>query len=434
MKLCGIWAFAALALSACLGALDAAPLPRSVSTSRQFIVYGPDRHVRAAMCDLAERTKRTALALLNERDAWKTPIVIEARSPATDRPELPPAQLSVGQTGFGLKLQLEFRIDRQLDASAIEREVLRAVFLEMMYRGHSDVPAGAEVVEPPDWLLDGTLALAEARGSAAVAETLATALATNNVITVQDFVRQRPALLDSPSRALYRAYAAAFVNLLTAPPDGAARLARFISHLPQSGRDLLVELEKLFPELAGSAEIRQANWTAAITRFAARERFRLLSCEETERQLAQLLRVELRDARQQVRAFALEEFPQFVRDPGAPAALKHLTQSLLLLGARAHPLYRPVLTEYQEVLALLGRKKTSRMVERLAQLRATREHINRRMSAVADYLNWFEATQSRTTSGTFGAYMRAVELAAEREYRRRDPISVYLDALETQLE
>jgi hypothetical protein len=55
------------------------------------------------------------------------------------------------------------------------------------------------------------------------------------------------------------------------------------------------------------------------------------------------------------------------------------------------------------------------------------------MSAIDDYLNWFEATQSRTVSGAFRDYMRAAELAQERQARRRDPISVYLDALEVQV-
>jgi hypothetical protein len=49
-------------------------------------------------------------------------------------------------------------------------------------------------------------------------------------------------------------------------------------------------------------------------------------------------------------------------------------------------------------------------------------------------MNWYEATQSRSASGAFREYMKAAELSLERERRRHDPISVYLDALEAQLE
>jgi hypothetical protein len=104
----------------------------------------------------------------------------------------------------------------------------------------------------------------------------------------------------------------------------------------------------------------------------------------------------------------------------------------MLFSARSHPLYRPVITEYQQAVAQLARRRAKRMDQRLAQLRGTREHIQRRMGAIDDYLNWFEATQSPTASGSFREYMRAAELAQSRPTRRRDPISVYLDALESQ--
>jgi hypothetical protein len=54
------------------------------------------------------------------------------------------------------------------------------------------------------------------------------------------------------------------------------------------------------------------------------------------------------------------------------------------------------------------------------------------MGDIDDYMNWFEATQAKTGSGVFADYLRT---AAERDKtsRRRDAISVYLDALEEQI-
>jgi hypothetical protein len=49
-------------------------------------------------------------------------------------------------------------------------------------------------------------------------------------------------------------------------------------------------------------------------------------------------------------------------------------------------------------------------------------------------MNWFEATKSLGPSGAFADYMKAAELAAQPEQRRRDPISLYLDVLETQFQ
>jgi hypothetical protein len=57
-------------------AMLAAPPERSVSPSRQFIVYGADAKLRGAVSDLAEATKANILALLQKPDGWKTPIVV----------------------------------------------------------------------------------------------------------------------------------------------------------------------------------------------------------------------------------------------------------------------------------------------------------------------------------------------------------------------
>jgi hypothetical protein len=54
------------------------------------------------------------------------------------------------------------------------------------------------------------------------------------------------------------------------------------------------------------------------------------------------------------------------------------------------------------------------------------------MEKIDDYLNWFEATQSQTRSGTFAEYLEAAGRSEDPQPRRRDAISVYLDALEAQ--
>ena len=89
------------------GLLLAAPLERSVSTSRQFIVYGTTSLLRGAVSDLAEQTKANLLRMLQQRDQWKTPIVINLQFPQANVPEISPAALYFSQTGAGLKLQFD---------------------------------------------------------------------------------------------------------------------------------------------------------------------------------------------------------------------------------------------------------------------------------------------------------------------------------------
>ena len=105
--------------------LYAAPTERSVSPSRQFIIYGADAALRGAVSDLAERTKADFLVLLRQRDNWTVPIVVNLQLQQANLPEIPPADFRFSQTGFGLKLQLDLTLSEKLDASLIERELLR---------------------------------------------------------------------------------------------------------------------------------------------------------------------------------------------------------------------------------------------------------------------------------------------------------------------
>src|SRR6266699_530540 len=135
--------------------LHAASLEHSVSPSRQFVIYGADAQLRGAVSSVAERTKTNLLALLRQRDNWIVPIVVNLQPQQANLPEIPPADLRFSQTGFGLKLQLDLTLSEKLDSSLIERELLRAILLEIVYRKESHIAAGTAFVEPPDWLLDG---------------------------------------------------------------------------------------------------------------------------------------------------------------------------------------------------------------------------------------------------------------------------------------
>ena len=54
------------------------------------------------------------------------------------------------------------------------------------------------------------------------------------------------------------------------------------------------------------------------------------------------------------------------------------------------------------------------------------------MSDIDDYMNWFEATQMKSGSGNFTGYLKAVDQSEVSTSKRRDPLSVYVDALEDQ--
>ena len=180
--------------------------PRSVCAER-FAIWPNGRN---AICS----------HLLDQRDAWTTPIVINAQYPQANLPELPRLAVNLSQTGFGLKLQLDLTIDAAISRPEVRRELLRALLLEMIYRGESNIPAGTAYVSPPDWLLDGVPAEPSDMPLDRVANLLALPVAGRSVMPLEKFLQQKPELLDAPGRLLYRAYSFALVDLLHRAPEG----------------------------------------------------------------------------------------------------------------------------------------------------------------------------------------------------------------------
>ena len=405
----------------------AAPTEHSVSPSRQFIIYGVDAALRGAVSDLAERTKADFLVLLRQRDNWTVPIVVNLQLQQANLPEIPPADLRFSQTGFGLKLQLDLTLSEKLDSSLIERELLRAILLEMIYRKESHLAAGTMFVEPPDWLLDGVLALAPGRDREYLIEALTTA---NKTVPLETFLRQRPELLDSAGRVLYRAHSFALVQMLIDGRDGPGRLAQYIGHLPDASNEPLTNLKAHFPFLVADAE---GSWQLTLRR-ARNFQNQLLTFAESEQRLTELLSVKISQANKPAKVATLDDLAKRKISPGEKMALSQLNRDLLVFVAQANPVLRPIAREYEQITALLARGKRRGVAKHLSHLDATRKQLAARMSDIDDYMNWFEATQMKNGSGNFADYLKAVDQSQSSASKRHDPLSVYVDALEDQVE
>jgi hypothetical protein len=406
---------------------------QSVSSSRQFIVYGTEIRVRGAICDLAERTKRDLLNLLDQRDAWGTPIIINAQYPQANLPELPRLAVNLSQTGFGLKLQVDLTIDAEISGPKVRREILRALLLEMIYRGESSIPAGAIYVSPPDWLLDGVPAEQSDVPLERVSNLLSLPVAARTMMPLEKLLQQKPELLDAPGRLLYRAYAIALLDLLRGAPEGPARLTRLIVGLRSASNDSLAELRNHFPQIFPGGHGAEKIWERQVARLAAIPSYQLLTGAETGRRLNDALRLEFPE-RGGEKSYDLAEFPKFRKHPSADRVLARLAHDLGQLEIRANPIYRPIISDYAKVTALLTRGKTKGFASRLESLRAARQAVAKQMREIDDYLNWFEATQLRGPSGAFADYLKAADSAAEPPKAKRDPISIYLDAVQTHFE
>jgi hypothetical protein len=413
-------------------ASSAAPVEQSISPSRQFIVYGTDLVMRGAICDLAEGTKRELLTVLEQRDDWTTPIVINAQYPQANLPELPRLSVDVGQTGFGLKLQLNLVMNAEVRAPEIRRELLRALLLERIYRGQSNIAAGTAYVSPPDWLLDGIPAEGSDFPRERLASVLALPVSVKTILPLEKFLEQKRDLLDAAGRVLYRAYSLALVDLLSHSPDWPRRIAQFIADLPRAPNDRVAELREHFPEVFG-AESAEIRWEKQIVRLSTEQPYQLMGIIETERLLAKKLRLKISEQGVE-KDYDLEQLAMILKSKSGRKALNALGQELSALAARANPIYAPIIAEYAEITARVSRGRTLGIERRFERLRTARETLTAQMRQIDDYLNWFEATSVARPSGEFADYMQAAKRAVQPQRTRRDPISIYLDAVEAEFE
>ena len=396
---------------------------RSVSPSGQFVIYGADAPYRGAISALAERIKANLLSALKRRDAWKIAIVVNLQPRAVNLPEIPPAALRFSQTETGVKLQFDLTVSQTISPAAIEREVARVILVEMMYRNQTGIAPGDVYVDPPTWLVDGLLASAPNRDRPSVASALSMPAHTD---TLGEFLNQPAETLDSSARQLYLAYSLVLVQLLIDSPNGRSRLGRYVDNLAFATNNPVAGLRASFPEVRDFESL----WKSKIADLKAAANKDLLTFSQTDEKLNELLAVRFPSHDGHDNAVLLETFSRTRPTPVQRAALQEFSRKLLLLATRANPVLRPVIQDYQQIAGQLALGKNRGFEKRLVDLKSLRTEISSRMEEVDDYMNWFEAVKLETPSGIFDDHSQTANSFDSQKPKRRDALSVYLDAME----
>ncbi len=343
--------------------------------------------------------------------------MVNLQARAANLPESPPVALRFSQTGAGPKLQLDLATSPRMKGDVVQREILRLILLEMMYRSQSIAP-GEFYVQPPDWLLEGILVLASSGDRSSLARAL---VASGQVISLEDFLKQRPQLLDSAGRSLYRAYSFVLVQLLAEHPR---ELGRYVDNLASNSDDF-AGLQKSFPQPGGRD--LDAAWKSQVAATKNSMEREILSFSQSEEKLDALMRTKFTAAKGD-ETLSLENVSRTYPTPKQRLELKKFGQELLLLATRVNPALRSIVQEYQRIADELALGRNHRVPEKLAALKGLRTKLSARMTEIDDYVNWYEATQLRSPSGLFE---NEVSDNVTRS-RRRDALTVYLDAMEAQ--
>lgn len=408
---------------------------RSTSRSGQFIVYCDDRDVRGQVTSSVEEVKGELLRILQEGDNWDFPIIISIDRAEAGKP-VPPTRVLLSSTLTGPKIDIMVRVGDDPSKVMLNRHVLRALLLELAYRERVTIQAGERYTEPPWWVAEGffqTIRRREAGEAGPDANIFKSIVNTDKLPALEKFLVNPPMLLDTPAGTVDSACAMCLLEALLAMPNGAQNLGRFIRRSPDANGDVLGMLGRQFPVLAGSPQNLAKWWALQVTRFARNEDWQGMSLAETEKEFSALMKLEVAmDKKGTMQKFDLVNFEEFVKAPGARHALSLARVKIAALAAKANPLYRPIISEYENICGQLSVRKTRGIAKRMADIEQYRTTLHERMGQITDYMNWYEATQDVGQSGTFNRYLRqAREAATPPPPPPADPkITQYLDGLE----
>ena len=419
---------AAVLLGFSVGTVAAADLKaRTVSSSKQFFIYCPDARVRGQVAGFAEEVKAQLLGLLGDFGRSRSPIII-----TLNRGGAAPVRLHAFEGPDGSSIQLDVAIEDDTPVD-LQKQIIRAVLLELAYRDRGGIKGGEAYVEAPWWLIEGAAQIIRRRDLGVESDLFKQLVAQNKFPPLEEFLTMRDATLGATAAAIDEACAMCLVQLLIEQPNGRANLGRLLRRWPETSQDPVAALLRDFPGLAEQTGNLQKWWTLNLARFSAAERHHGLSAEETEQELAKLLEFEvIVNQKGEKQRFTLDQYAQFLKLRGSKAAMAQLQAALIGLSARANPLFRGVVSDYEKISAALARRKTRGVTGRIADAARYRKALLERMGAVADYLNWFEATQFGTRSDAFDGFLKAAQQVSveEKQVRAADPVAQYLDGLQ----
>jgi hypothetical protein len=406
-----------------------------ISRSKQFRISGGDSLVRASVALLADEAKDELHKLTIEDDSWKIPVKVVLTGKAGD--PLPPRTVSMRLWILeGVpQLQIDVHLSRGIEQEHFKRTVTAALLYERVLRDRAGDALDHPFFVSP-WLSDGlreasmwSLNLSDRRLYEALFK-------QGGLFKIEEmFALGERAFdqMDAAMRVAFRVSSGALVMALLEQPQGREGFRSFLNEVGAYEGEMPVLLRKHFPELNLSGTSLAKWWTLQLANKGGLNQLTdVLAIRQTEANLAEALRLNFRDAEGIVQQKEIDAWPELaeLKEGERLVAGRPAAEALVHLSYRCFPSYRPILQEYQQVLDAISKNQTETVAARLASLAETRKTMLGRADRGRDYLDWFEITRARQTSGAFDDYLQLKERLKERQHQRKDPVSEYLDRMD----
>jgi hypothetical protein len=405
-----------------------------VSRSLQFRVSGGDSMIRGTVALLADETKDELLRLTGEKDEWKVPVIIRLHGKQGDPLPVRTVSMRLLVVDGVSELEIAAHLSRGIENERFKRAVTAALLYERSLKKTPPGDSDRALFVPP-WLSDGLREATAWRLNQSDRRLYEALFKRGGLFKIDDlFATGDNAFedMDAAMRAAFRVSSGALVMALLEQPQGKEGFRAFINEAAGYEGEMPGLLRKHFPELNLSETSLAKWWQLQLANKGINLLTDILTIQQTETALAEALRLNFRTEEGIVQQKELSAWPELasLKEPERLAAVRPAEDALVRLSYRCFPSYRPLLTDYQGVLASIAKDKTKDVAPRLAALEETRATMVSRAARARDYLDWFEITRARETSGAFDDYLRLKARLKSNPHRRKDKLSEYLDRMD----
>lgn len=431
------------------GNLDNQPAPRAVpvedllpqfnddeaviSHTEHFKVYGGRSADRGTVANLAEETKDELLRLTEEQDEWKIPIRI--RMLGAKGGEVPEREtaLRLVYNDDSYEVIIYVNLSRGLRREPLKRAVTEAL---VYARGLHDRPFENDVpFTVPPWVVEGLYEATAWRGQKSDRKLYDAVSRSGGFYKLDDLFGLTDGeyqVIDGASRAAFRVSSGALMMALIEQTEGKNGIRSFLKDLAAHRGEMPVLLRRHFPDLNLSESSLAKLWMLQLANKGTAPLTEALSIVQTEEALAAALKLNYTDAEGLFQEVPIADWQIIaaMKQPERTDVVRMADDELVRLSYRCFPSYRALLLEYQGILEGIADGKTENIAGTLEVLAATRSRMLEKAEQARDFLDWFQITRARETSGVFEDYLRLKAQLKTRKHQRKDHISEYLDRLE----
>ena len=405
-----------------------------VSQSRMFSVSGGDSLRMGAIATKADEVRGKVNALFGFEDNFKYAISIRLLGRTTDRAALNPIRTRISIIGKEPNFQIRVHSGGGVDVERLTNAIITMVLYERALR---EVRADAlpDTVQVPEWLVTGVQQAILWKSGKADRRKYRNLFDKAEILSINEILSTKNAArLDASSREVYEVSCGVLMMCLVSRDGGQAQLRELVSESVLAEGTPQEIIASHFHELGIDESMLSRWWALQLASMAAPTATEMLTPVETEKKLREVITIfDYDEETRTSRPVTLDNVYALVKVPEWRSKIRPMVDRLTELSVQAFPGYRPVILEYQRLIAeLLRGAKPDEVQSILGPVRELREAYITTSTRARDYLDWYEITYlgNSTTQGSFMAYREAMRLLRKDDTEAETHMTQYLKDIE----